>query len=508
MNETTVRPQAHATTNGNLAVLSLPDGGEERITFGYGEDIRMQIVSLAIAEAQASGAPIELVTTGQHLGDMRLAIHPDGRVKPALADDAWDEPDSVASPDDLEDEAASIAAEAELLANDPTANLEGEDEGEPAVEVENEPVGETAPADEQLVVTPVIDTGVFATALEMNSTAPRRSPRVTEVPAVESMEEEREPVPQLRRRSGSTFIDTREPLRVEPTSGWRRVLSAVGIKVAAARADLEHEQARRAVSAQWGQCRRIAVVNGKGGVGKTSTTAMLAAVFGREGGGGVLAWDNNPTRGSLGWRTESAGHDATVQDLLEHANRLLDPNAPRALVADFVHHQTDDRYDVLRSNPQLLAIRQQIDVDEFDLLSRVVDRSYRLTVFDSGNDESASRWLRMVDWSHQLVIPTLPSPESAESAMLLLQELSDRDEHSRDLAEHAVVVVMRNEPNPGKQIAEIKAGFDEVGVQVFEVPFDKAMKSGPLRYGTLAPETQEAWLQVAAAASAGFTRTA
>ncbi|MFP3589937.1 hypothetical protein SCB29_40980, partial [Paraburkholderia sp. SIMBA_055] len=81
--------------------------------------------------------------------------------------------------------------------------------------------------------------------------------------------------------------------------------------VGASKKDLDNERARRTVSAQWGQCRRIAVVNGKGGVGKTSATALLSAVFGREGGGGVLAWDNNPTRGSLGWRTESAGHDAT-----------------------------------------------------------------------------------------------------------------------------------------------------------------------------------------------------
>ncbi|MFP3821783.1 hypothetical protein SB658_24100, partial [Bacillus sp. SIMBA_008] len=79
----------------------------------------------------------------------------------------------------------------------------------------------------------------------------------------------------LRRREQS-FIDTREPLRAEPTAGWRRALSTVGIKVGASKKDLDNERARRTVSAQWGQCRRIAVVNGKGGVGKTSATALLS----------------------------------------------------------------------------------------------------------------------------------------------------------------------------------------------------------------------------------------
>ncbi len=84
------------------------------------------------------------------------------------------------------------------------------------------------------------------------------------------------------------------------------------------------------------------------------TSAMLAAVFARNGGGGVLAWDNNDTRGTLGWRTEPSQHDATVQDALDAAPELLAPGAAAADIDWYVHHQTADRYDVLRSNPQLL----------------------------------------------------------------------------------------------------------------------------------------------------------
>lgn len=486
------RPQAHAAASGNRAVLTLPDGTEEIITFSYGEDVRNQLVSLTIAEAQSLGEPIELVTVGQNLGEMRLAVHPDGRVLPALSEDAWAPPGLQL---DEEPAPADIKTESDLaIVIDEPDDIEDLDIPTGDVPVQDEDVVEediTPPA-------PVVDDAVFEAA--------RRARRSTGAKAEATSEQPPAPAELPLRRRRQSFIDTREPLRAEPTAGWRRALSTVGIKVGASKKDLDNERARRTVSAQWGQCRRIAVVNGKGGVGKTSATALLSAVFGREGGGGVLAWDNNPTRGSLGWRTESAGHDATVQDLLNEAERLLDPNAPRALIADFVHHQTDDRYDVLRSNPQLLATRQQIGADEFDLLSRVIDRSYRLTVFDSGNDESASWWLRMIDWSHQLVVPTLPSPESAESAMLLLQELTERDEHSRQLAENAVVVLMCNEPNPGRDLAAIREGFVDVGVKVLEIPFDKAMKSGPLRFGTLAPATREAWLNVAAAAAEGFTR--
>lgn len=53
----------------------------------------------------------------------------------------------------------------------------------------------------------------------------------------------------------------------------------------------------------------------------------------------------------------------------------------------------------------------------------------------------------MVDNSYQLVIPTLATPESAESAALLPDAPRGRDERSRLLADRAVVVVTQSEPS-------------------------------------------------------------
>src|SRR5690606_1793211 len=100
-----------------------------------------------------------------------------------------------------------------------------------------------------------------------------------------------------------------------------------------------------AVSQHWPGPRTIAVVNGKGGANKTPTTILTSAVFARYGGAGVLAWDNNQTRGTLGWRTEQGPHDATLHDLLPETERLLSTNAQSAELARYVHHQTRDRYD-------------------------------------------------------------------------------------------------------------------------------------------------------------------
>lgn len=284
----------------------------------------------------------------------------------------------------------------------------------------------------------------------------------------------------------------------------RGALRRLGIVIPPSSAELARAERERIVSTHWAGCRTIAVANGKGGVGKTITTAMLAAVLARFGGGNVLAWDNNDTRGTLGWRTEAGLYDSTIRDLLPSAPSLLSPSAAISDISAFVHHQSADRYDVLRSNPELLAVHQRIAQAEFDLLMQVAARYYRLVIFDSGNDESADRWLRMVDSSYQLVVPTLTSPESAESAALLLDALRDRDEHSARLAAHAVVVVTQAEPSARRDAERIAAGFADNVRAVEVVPFDPALKSGQLRFDALRAATRESWIRVASSAAAGL----
>ena len=306
--------------------------------------------------------------------------------------------------------------------------------------------------------------------------------------------------PSTRREARVSFITPTETPFVEERSSWRKALGMGPSSAERARA-----QDARDVARQWRGVRRVAVVNGKGGVGKTMTTAMLAAVFGRYGGSGVLAWDNNPTRGTLGWRTEGAGHDATVHDLLRAAPGLLSRGGSPSELADFVHRHTVDKYDVLRSNPELLASHQAISREDFDLLNVIAERFFRLVIFDSANDESADRWQRMIEVSNQLVVPTITTRESAESAALLLDELAARDDHSARLAASAVVVVTL--PRAGgrsNRASEILDAFGKRSHAVHFVPYDPALDDGPLYFSALRPHTQGIWLSVAADVARGL----
>ncbi|WOF22536.1 ATPase [Microbacterium betulae] len=302
-----------------------------------------------------------------------------------------------------------------------------------------------------------------------------------------------------------SFLTSEQSAEELATRGWRGALVRAGARIPPGAAERAERDDQAAVAQHWFGPRTIAVVNGKGGAGKTPTTILTAAVFARFGGAGVLAWDNNQTRGTLGWRTEQGPHDATLHELLPETGHLLSSSAQAADLARFVHHQTRDRFDVLRSKPMVLAEQQRIHSDDVDRIHAVAAKYYRLIVMDSGNDESDPMWLRMIDHTDQIVVATTSRAEHAEAGALLLEALATRDARSAALAQNAVAVVSQADPNaPSNEHRKVVDGYRALARDVVSIPYDPAMIGGLLHYGALRPATQRAWLSAAAAAARGL----
>lgn len=288
-------------------------------------------------------------------------------------------------------------------------------------------------------------------------------------------------------------------------SGLRGAMTRMGLRMAPSQEELAARADERAVSQHWPGPRTIAVVNGKGGAGKTPTTVLLSAVFAHFGGAGVLAWDNNQTRGTLGWRTERGPHEATLLELLPQAERLLSVGAQAADLASFVHHQSQDKFDVLRSKPMRLAHENRVSPADVDAIHAIASKYYRIIVIDSGNDESDPMWLRMIDHADQIVVATTTRADHAEAGALLLEALAQRDERSAILAKRSVVVVSQADPKASRQdVDSVIGGYGPLAREVVRIPFDQALVDGHLRLGSLRPETRRSWLTAAAAVARGL----
>ncbi|WOC63410.1 chromosome partitioning protein ParA (plasmid) [Paenarthrobacter sp. AT5] len=320
--------------------------------------------------------------------------------------------------------------------------------------------------------------------------------------------------PQSRRSLKETSFLVSAPVLEPATQGWRGTLTRLGLRMDPSEEELAEREDIRTVSQHWPGPRTIAVVNRKGGANKTPTVVMLSAILARYSGAATVAWDNNESQGTLGWRTEKGAHDRSVLDLIDSSTELLSPSTNAAEIAKFVHHQTADKFDVLRSDENEEG-DHEVTAEEVDIAHQVLTRYYRLVIMDSGNTARAANWRRMIDHTNQLVVPVTAIEDRAEAARLTLQTLESRGGHDADLARNAVVIVSEStdakRSMTGDALKRAKAeaqriadGFEPFVRAVVRIPYDPALVNGPIRHEALQPATQRAWLAAAAAVAKGF----
>jgi MinD-like ATPase involved in chromosome partitioning or flagellar assembly len=322
------------------------------------------------------------------------------------------------------------------------------------------------------------------------------------------------PEPVTRRSLKETSFLVSAPVLEPATRGWRGALTRLGFRMEPSPDELAEREDIRTVSQHWPGPRTVAVVNRKGGANKTPTVVMLSAILARYSGAATVAWDNNESQGTLGWRTEQGSHDNSVLDLIDSSQTLLSPSTNAAEIARFVHHQTSDKFDVLRSDENEEG-DHEVTAEEVDIAHQVLTRYYRLIVMDSGNTARSANWRRMIHHTNQLVVPVTAIEDRAEAARLTLQTLESRGGHDAELARNAVVIVsestdakrsmsgdaLKRAKDEARRIAD---GFAPHVRAVVRIPYDPALVNGPIRYDALQPATQSAWLAAAAAVAKGF----
>jgi MinD-like ATPase involved in chromosome partitioning or flagellar assembly len=285
------------------------------------------------------------------------------------------------------------------------------------------------------------------------------------------------------------------------TRGWQGLLArltrgvispAPGPKERAERAELE--RVRRPLDGP----RNIAVVNLKGGAHKTTASLMIAATLGSARGRGVLAWDNNETRGTLGWRSATQENSNTAVNLLQDLEQL---DSPRTTVADldrYVRPQESTRFDVLTSDDDP-GSAASIDAEAFDRLNELLSRFYRVKVIDTGNNVRASNWLAGVRSADQLVIISTLREDTFNAAAWMIDEL--RATGLGDQVDHAVTILSHSSTNkPDPQLrARLVQHFSSHTRAIVEVPFENQFIDGkPLDWSRIHPTTKRAWLAATA----------
>lgn len=244
--------------------------------------------------------------------------------------------------------------------------------------------------------------------------------------------------------------------------------------------------------------RNIAVVNLKGGAHKTTASLMIAASLGVTRGGNVLAWDNNETRGTLGWRGIPTDHHRTAVDLLQDIEKLRAPDASNADLDPYVRPQGEMRFDILASDEDP-GSAASIDGEAFSELNDALSRFYRIKVIDTGNNVRASNWLAAVRNADQLVIVSTVREDTFNAAAWMIDEL--RATGLAEQVDHAVTILSHS--SKGKVDPTLRdrllAHFGAHTRAVAEVPYEQQFVDGShLDWTRVSPKTKEAWLDATA----------
>jgi MinD-like ATPase involved in chromosome partitioning or flagellar assembly len=296
------------------------------------------------------------------------------------------------------------------------------------------------------------------------------------------------------------FLDRRaDQVEYGPaTWGWRgrvRKWSGGAIAPKMGAAELAHEQQRRAIQRDFEGPRTIAFLNPKGGAAKTTSVLMAGFTFGTIRGGGVVAWDNNETRGTLGIRGTRSSHRNTTRELLEDLERFND--VYQARIGDlgaFVRSQGDAHFDVLASDERP-DVTGTIRAADFTAVHQLLERFYRVILVDTGNNMRAENWLAAAESADLLVVTSTIREDTGYSGLWMLDALQDAG--YANLKHKTVTVLSDPSSHVDEQLAhDLTQVYEQRTKAVYRVPYDPVLVAGSVvPYAMLSSGTRAAWLK-------------
>ena len=261
--------------------------------------------------------------------------------------------------------------------------------------------------------------------------------------------------------------------------------------------------ARRALDARImadlsGETRFVPVLTRKGGVGKTTVTALIGMALARVREDRVLAIDANPDRGTLSERVQK-GTDRTVRDVVNRAGGISSFSS----FGDFISRDKS-RLDVLSSDADPM-ISEAFNEGDYNVVADIAARYYSICLTDCGTGIVHSVMRAILMRADGIVIVSGGSIDEAKLASETLTWLESNG--YSDIARNSVVAL--NTATFGTELIkldEIDAHFRSRARAVVRIPYDPQLAAGAtVDFDRLHPATRQAARDLAALVVDGLT---
>jgi MinD-like ATPase involved in chromosome partitioning or flagellar assembly len=291
------------------------------------------------------------------------------------------------------------------------------------------------------------------------------------------------------------LINARKKRRPAPEGRWPEFvyfISAHIINIGDSARVRERKNIDARIAKQFdGGARFIPVMTRKGGVGKTTITALLGMAMATVRDDRVIAIDANPDRGTLAERiTKHARY--TVRDVVDRAAGINGFTDFSELVS-----RDETRLDILASDTDPL-LSEAFDEDDYNVVADQAARYYSVVLTDCGTGIVHSVMHATLQRADEVVIVSGGSVDEARLASETLTWLEANGYES--LVRNAVVAInTATHATTLVKLEEIEAHFNSRVRAVVRMPYDPHLAAGAaVNYKDLKPLTRTSARDLAA----------
>lgn len=285
-------------------------------------------------------------------------------------------------------------------------------------------------------------------------------------------------------------------VKPRPQSGWRHavLVSTFGlVNPGESKIEREDRERRTRVCANVSPPFVFAVLSGKGGAAKTTTTAGLGSVFAKcRGGGEVVVIDVNPDEGNLASRVNpDAQH--TFKDVLA-ASHIRS----RSEIRKYTASSPTSQLDVLASSKDLLSPPVYTQ-DDLTKTIATLSNVYNVIGIDCGNDFRSPLMQRVLDTVTAVVVVTGVQFDSGRAALRVHDYLVETGR--AELVQRSFLVMSEHTPaTQNKLRADIEDALSPtVWKDPLYVPYDQHLyEASVIDLDQLKRDTARAYLAGAA----------
>jgi MinD-like ATPase involved in chromosome partitioning or flagellar assembly len=291
------------------------------------------------------------------------------------------------------------------------------------------------------------------------------------------------------------LIEVNRRNRPSPEGGWSAFVYAVtfhGINLGdspkvRARKDLD----ARIATVFEGGTRFVPILTRKGGVGKTTITALLGMALASVRDGRVIAVDANPDRGTLSERVARQTR-ATVRDVVNRAPSIQGFTDLSPLVS-----RDETRLDILASDTDPM-LSEAFDEDDYNIVADLAARFYSIVLTDCGTGIVHSVMRATLQRADTLVIVSGGSVDEARLASETLTWL-EANGYGESVRESIVAINTATQGTNLVKLDEIEAHFASRVRRIVRIPYDEHLASGSvISWKDLRPLTRQAARELAA----------